>query len=34
MELAKVTSKGQVTIPMNIREKLGIKEGRDRKSVV
>lgn len=27
MELAKVTSKGQVTIPMNIREKLGIKEG-------
>ncbi len=27
MELAKVTSKGQITIPINIRKKLGIKEG-------
>lgn len=27
MELAKVTSKGQVTIPIVIRKKLGIKEG-------
>jgi len=27
MELAKVTSKGQITIPINIRRKLGIKEG-------
>lgn len=27
MELAKVTSKGQVTIPMDIRRKLGIREG-------
>lgn len=27
MELAKVTSKGQVTIPVEIRRKLGIKEG-------
>lgn len=27
MELAKVTSKGQVTIPIDIRKKLGIKEG-------
>ena len=27
MELAKVTSKGQVTIPIEIRKKLGIKEG-------
>ena len=34
MELAKVTSKGQITIPIEIRKKLGIKEGRDRKSVV
>ena len=25
MELAKVTSKGQVTIPIEIRKKLGIK---------
>jgi len=27
MELAKVTSKGQVTIPVAIRERLGIKDG-------
>ena len=27
MELAKVTSKGQITIPKEIRKKLGIKEG-------
>ncbi len=27
MELAKVTSKGQVTIPVAIRKKLGIKDG-------
>ena len=27
MELAKVTSKGQVTIPIAIRKKLGIKDG-------
>ena len=27
MELAKVTSKGQVTIPFEIRKKLGIKNG-------
>ena len=27
MELAKVTSKGQVTIPVGIRKKLGIKNG-------
>ncbi len=27
MELAKVTSKGQVTIPVEIRRKLGIKTG-------
>lgn len=27
MELAKVTSKGQVTIPVEIRRKLGIKSG-------
>lgn len=27
MELAKVTSKGQVTIPSEIRKKLGIKNG-------
>lgn len=27
MELAKVTSKGQITIPLDIRRKLGIKEG-------
>lgn len=27
MELAKVTSKGQLTIPIEIRKKLGIKNG-------
>ena len=27
MELAKVTAKGQVTIPIEIRKKLGIKDG-------
>jgi AbrB family looped-hinge helix DNA binding protein len=27
MELARVTSKGQVTIPIEIRKKLGIKKG-------
>ncbi len=27
MELAKITSKGQITIPVNIRRKLGVKEG-------
>ena len=27
MELAKVTSKGQVTIPIEIRRKLGVKNG-------
>lgn len=27
MELAKVTSKGQITIPIEIRKKLGIKNG-------
>jgi len=27
MELAKVTTKGQVTIPIAIRKKLGIKDG-------
>lgn len=27
MELAKVTSKGQITIPIEIRKKIGIKEG-------
>lgn len=27
MELAKVTSKGQITIPIDIRKKLGITEG-------
>lgn len=27
MELAKVTSKGQITIPIEIREKLGVKTG-------
>ena len=27
MELAKVTTKGQVTIPKSIRELLGLKEG-------
>lgn len=27
MELAKVTSKGQITIPIEIRRKLGVKTG-------
>ena len=27
MELAKVTSKGQITSPIDIRRKLGVKEG-------
>ena len=27
MELAKVTSKGQITIPIEIRKRLGIKNG-------
>ncbi len=27
MEIAKVSSKGQITIPIAIREKLGVKEG-------
>lgn len=27
MQTAKVTSKGQITIPKNIREKLGLREG-------
>ena len=27
MEMAKVTSKGQITIPVSIRKRLGIKEG-------
>lgn len=27
MDLAKVTSKGQITIPISIRKKLGVKEG-------
>ena len=27
MELAKITAKGQITIPINIRRKLGVKEG-------
>ena len=27
MEIAKVTSKGQITIPIDIRRKLGVKEG-------
>ena len=27
MELAKVTAKGQITIPISIRKKLGVKEG-------
>ncbi len=27
MELAKVTSKGQITIPIEIRKKLGLREG-------
>ena len=27
MEVAKITSRGQVTIPIEIRKKLGVKEG-------
>jgi len=27
MEIAKITSKGQVTLPIDIRRKLGVKEG-------
>jgi len=27
MELAKITSKGQITIPVEIRRRLGVKEG-------
>ena len=27
MELAKISSKGQITIPLEIRKKLGLKEG-------
>ena len=27
MELAKITSKGQITIPVDIRKRLGVKEG-------
>jgi AbrB family looped-hinge helix DNA binding protein len=27
MEVAKITSRGQVTIPVDIRKKLGVKEG-------
>lgn len=27
MEIAKITSKGQITIPVDIRRKLGVKEG-------
>jgi len=27
MELAKITSKGQITIPIDIRRKLGVKKG-------
>ena len=27
MELSKVTSKGQITIPINIRKELGLKKG-------
>lgn len=27
MELAKITSKGQITIPIRIRKELGIKDG-------
>lgn len=29
MEFAKVTSKGQITLPVNIRRKLGVKEDED-----
>lgn len=27
MELAKITAKGQITIPVQVRKKLGVKEG-------
>lgn len=27
MDLAKITSKGQITIPIDIRKKLGLKDG-------
>lgn len=27
MEVAKITSRGQITIPIDIRKKLGLKEG-------
>lgn len=27
MELAKITSKGQITIPIDVRRKLGLKDG-------
>ena len=27
MEVAKITSRGQITIPVDIRKKLGVKEG-------
>ncbi len=27
MELAKITAKGQITIPVDIRRKLGVKQG-------
>ena len=27
MEIAKITSKGQITIPIDVRKKLGLKEG-------
>ena len=27
MEIAKITSRGQITIPVDIRKKLGLKEG-------
>ena len=27
MEIAKITSRGQITIPIDIRKKLGVKEG-------
>ena len=27
MELAKITSKGQITLPINIRRKLGVNNG-------
>lgn len=27
MEVAKITSKGQITIPIDIRRRLGVKEG-------